>query len=118
MTEATRIYGQFKAICMGPAWHGNAITENLEGVTASAAAQHPIAGAHSIWEIVNHVATWEHKVSRVLSAGEECNTLQGEDDWPPVKETSEQAWQATVADLAAAHKALGAAMKSFHDEKL
>jgi hypothetical protein len=117
MTEANRIYGQFKSICVGPGWHGNSLAENLQGVTAAQAARHPIPGAHSIWEIVNHIKAWEHKVTLVLS-GDQYETMQGDDDWPPVKDTSDQAWQATLTDLAASNKSLGAALKSFPEENL
>ena len=39
-------------------WHGPALAQVLETATAERAAAKPIAGAHSIWEIVLHVAAW------------------------------------------------------------
>ncbi len=42
----------------GPMWHGPALAEVLEGVTPERAASRPIGSAHSIWEIVLHVAAW------------------------------------------------------------
>ena len=117
MNQIARIRGQFKSVCVGPAWHGASLDENLEGITAAQAGQHPIAGAHSIWEIVNHISAWEHKIARVL-AGEEFVTMTGDDDWPPVTDSSEQAWQATLASVDAGRKALAAAMKAFPEENL
>jgi len=117
MSEIQHIRGFFKSVCVGPAWHGPSLAENLKDVTAQAAAAHPIPGGHSIWEIVNHVSTWEHEVAKYLQ-GKPYVTLTGEDDWPPVKDTSEEAWQKTLADLEAGHKALSAAMQAFPETKL
>ena len=38
----------------GESWHGPSVLEVLAGVSAEDATAHPIAGAHSIWEIVLH----------------------------------------------------------------
>ena len=112
------IRGLYKSVCVGPAWHGPSLDENLKDVTAEQAASHPIAGAHSIWELVRHISAWEQKVARVLTTGEECNTMLGDDDWPPVTDTSAEAWQAALIELAEGRKALAAAMKAFPEEKL
>lgn len=77
----------------------------------------PVAGAHSIWEIVLHVAIWEAEVARVLD-GKEYVTLQGEDEWPLVKATSEAAWKAAMGESDRAHAALREAIGRFPDERL
>ena len=117
MSETRRIRGLLHSVYRGPAWHGPSISENLEGITAAQAASHPIPGAHSIWEIVHHVTAWEREVVQFL-AGKAHVTMQGEDDWPPVKAASEEAWDKTVADLRAAHTALADAIKRFGDDDL
>lgn len=117
MSEMKRIRGQFKFASIGPAWHGASLAENLQGISAEQAARHAIPGAHSIWEIVHHIAAWEHKAARVI-AGEEYFTMQGDDDWPPVKETSANAWSAALAHLESGRTALLEAMKSFPESKL
>ena len=43
--------------------------ESLQGVDAQTAAAKPLANAHSIWEIVNHVSAWEDAIRHRL-AGE------------------------------------------------
>ena len=55
MTEVERIADQLKRSMEGKAWHGPALLEVLEGVTAQQAAA-PVSTAHTIWEIVLHVA--------------------------------------------------------------
>jgi hypothetical protein len=42
----------------GPMWHGPALLELLDGVSAEHAAARPVAAAHSIWELVLHTAVW------------------------------------------------------------
>ena len=117
MSETARIRLLLRAVHKGPAWHGPSLLENLKGVTPEMAARHPIPGSHSIWEIVKHVSAWEHEVVRVLG-GKEHVTMQGEDDWPPVKDTSEEAWKADLADAESAHLALRGVIKSFPEDDL
>jgi hypothetical protein len=50
----------------GQPWHGPSLAMLLEGVTARDAAAHPIAGAHSIWELALHLTAWTDEVARRL----------------------------------------------------
>ena len=74
----------------GPAWHGAALAENLHGLTAQEAAARPIAGGHTIWEIVLHTAAWAREVHRRLQSGHPDLPLEG--DWPAGPDTSARAW--------------------------
>ena len=49
------IADQISRAFRGESWHGPSVREVLAGVSAEDAAAHPIAGAHSIWEIVFHL---------------------------------------------------------------
>lgn len=49
--EVRRIQDQLQRAYEGAAWHGPALQEVLNGVSASAAAARPLPHAHSIWEI-------------------------------------------------------------------
>src|SRR5215467_6153749 len=118
MSETRHVRTSLGAVYKGPAWHGPSLTENLTGITAEMAAKHPIAGAHSIWEILAHVSTWEHYVASVLTEGKQYATMQGEDDWPPVKDTSEAAWKTALDHAESGHHALRAAMKAFPEADL
>jgi hypothetical protein len=48
---------QIRRAFWGESWHGPSVREVLAGVSAEDAAAHPIAGAHSIWEIVLHLTS-------------------------------------------------------------
>ncbi len=95
----------------GPAWHGPALVENLEGLNAVEAASRPIPGAHSIWQIVLHATAWAGEVRRRLGGGVPAEPAEG--DWPEVGPVSEQAWNDARRALREAHEALAKAAQDF-----
>ena len=56
MTEAIRLADQIRRAFEGSAWHGDSLLELLADVTAKTAAARPIKDAHSIWELLLHIA--------------------------------------------------------------
>jgi uncharacterized damage-inducible protein DinB len=64
MTEVRRILDQYDRVMNGDAWHGDPIWQILDGISAEKAASRPIANAHSIREIVGHMAFWEDVAAR------------------------------------------------------
>jgi uncharacterized damage-inducible protein DinB len=91
----------------GPAWHGLALAENLDGLNAEQAASRPVPDAHSVWEIVLHMTAWVNEVARRLAGGEPAAPAEG--DWPVVGRVSEEAWSRSRVALGQAHAALAAA---------
>jgi len=114
--EVTRIEDQLKRAFEGDAWHGPALMEALQGVTAARAAARPLAGAHSIWEIVLHVAAWEDVVRRRL--GGEPVSLSDAEDWPAAGDTGDAAWTAALEKLRSGHMALRRAVAKLSDARL
>jgi uncharacterized damage-inducible protein DinB len=114
--EGARIAEQLARAYEGGAWHGPALREVLADVTAESAAARPIPGAHSIWEIVLHIAVWEDVVRRRL----EDQTVQPTDaeDWPRVTDTSDAAWSATLARLERGNRALRETMARLDERAL
>jgi uncharacterized damage-inducible protein DinB len=117
MSELKRINSQLKRAFRGTAWHGPSVMELLEGVTAEQAAAHPIAGAHSIWEIVLHIRAWERITLRRL---EEWVPIEAtpEEDWPPVKETTEHAWRNALNAMSLNHDALREVIARLDESRL
>jgi uncharacterized damage-inducible protein DinB len=97
MSEITRINELLKVGFDGPGWHGPSVREALEGVDARRAAARPIPNAHSIWEIVLHIAAWDGVIARRLRG--EALREPDEGDFPAVTDTSEEAWAAALARL-------------------
>lgn len=116
MQEIKRIADQLKLAYEGEAWHGPSLRELLNGVTAETAAKKPLAQAHSIWEIVLHIAAWENAVRRRLEG--ESLELSQEEDWPPVNDTSEAAWKNALAALESGHKQLRETIQRLDDSQL
>jgi uncharacterized damage-inducible protein DinB len=117
MAEIERIADQLRRAHEGDAWHGPALEELLKGVDAPGALLRPIAKSHNIWEIVLHIAVWESMVRRRLS-GEVIVTVTPEQDWPPVADTSEVAWQKTLEDLRRGHEQLRQTISRLSDRQL
>jgi uncharacterized damage-inducible protein DinB len=95
--ECERLETQLRLSFEGEAWHGPSVLESLEGVTAEAASRHPIPGAHSIWEIVLHLAAAYRLVLRRLGGG--GRQLTAEEDWPLVSDPTAAGWQDAIGDL-------------------
>ena len=80
---------QIRRAFRGESWHGPSVMEVLADVSAEDAAARPIAGAHSIWEILLHMtAGYTLVLGRVR--GERADLAPGE-DWPAVPEASPEA---------------------------
>jgi uncharacterized damage-inducible protein DinB len=116
MLEIHRILDQLDRAFAGEAWHGPDVLHLLDGVLADDAAKYPIPSAHSIWEIVNHIAAWNMIVRR-RAAGESVDVTP-ELDWPPVEETTDADWQRSVEHLKDSHSRLRHVVESLADEKL
>ena len=116
MQEIKRIGDQLKRAYEGEAWHGPSLLELLADVTAEKAAQKPLARAHSIWEIVLHVAAWEEAVRRRLTG--EVVVLSNEEDWPSVSDTSATAWKKALAALETTNKQLRETILQLNEARL
>ena len=81
----------------GPVWHGPSLSDLLGGVSAQQAAAHPIRGAHSIWELVLHVASWA-QIARERLAGD-AEPPSPERDFPAVGDATPPRWAEAVARL-------------------
>ena len=104
IAEVDRIRDQFRRAFDGEAWHGPSVLALLKGVTAQQAAAHPIPGAHSIWELTQHIEAWERACLRRLNG--DPAQLTDEEDWQPVNDTSEAAWERTKQQLVDTHREL------------
>lgn len=96
--ESSRIADQLRRSIHGEAGHGPSVMEILHDADWRQAAAKPIAGAHSIWGIVLHIAAWA--AAALLRASGERMDLTPAQDWPQVADASEQSWPTSVRTLA------------------
>ena len=105
MSEIEFVVEQLKCSFDGEAWHGPALMEILADVDAHTAAAHPISAAHSIWELVLHVAAWEQVItSRIVH--KKVVTLSDEQNFGHIGHVGEEAWREAVDGLRRNHEEL------------
>src|SRR5258708_22266023 len=116
MSRATRLANHIERTVTGPMWHGPALVDVLAGVDAKRARTHPVAGAHSIWEIVLHITAWAD-IARQRIRGEATGDPTPEQDWPPVSDADAD-WPRAVERLNESHRKLAADTQSLDDAQL
>lgn len=104
ISEPALIAEQLRRAFEGNAWHGPALLELLEDVDAASAAAKPLPGAHSIWELVLHVAVWDAAALRRL-AGEKYQPT-GLANFPRMPKPTEAAWRKATDHAKRTHNVL------------
>lgn len=114
------IVNQLDEIYRGPAWHGPAVLEALDGVTAATARAKPDPDRHSIWELVRHLTHGRHLlVDRLTQSSSEFPMAIHEPWWPVAPtETSETAWRKDLDLLEQYHARLMDAVRNASDAQL
>ena len=85
-------------------------------MTAGQASARPASGAHTIWELVAHIAAWASAATGALD-GEKID-LSPQEDWPRVPDGSETAWNEARCDLEGVHSRLREAATCMDDARL
>ena len=116
LSQSARLADQLRRAFSGPAWHGPALLQLLKDVDAKTAAARPLANAHSIWELVLHIAAWDGAVLRRL--GGKRARLTDKQNFPPVPEATEAAWREAVAHAKRMHDELVKTVASLPDSRL
>ena len=116
MNEIDRIADQLSRIFDGDPWYGSNTMHVLGGVTAPQAALRPIPEAHTAWEIVLHMTSWNREVLRRLGTGVAREPQDG--DWPQTPEPTEESWRSSVAALAQSYRELIDAVRAFPPDRL
>jgi uncharacterized damage-inducible protein DinB len=114
--EVIRLLDQLDRAYAGDAWVGMSVREMLDVVDAAQAAAHPVAGAHSIWELVTHISWWLDAAARRV--GGEAVEAVNDEDWPATPAPTAAAWTAALRSLQASHERLTAAVRRLGDKDL
>jgi hypothetical protein len=119
-TECKHIAEQLSSTLNGEAWYGDSVRKILEGVTSARALSHPIPSAHSIWDLVHHVDAWckfaYGAVNGIAIPG--WPDMPQEQDFPPVIDKGDEAWQQSLQSLFTNHMKLVEAIRGFGDARL
>lgn len=115
-STAERLAGALERTVRGPMWHGPALAELVGGLGAQDAAARGIAGAHSIWELVLHIAAWAN-IARERLAGT-AGTPTAEENFPPIGEPTEPRWRDALVRLETSYDALASAVRRLDEATL
>jgi uncharacterized damage-inducible protein DinB len=104
----------------GPAWHGPAVLEALDGVDATMAVRSAFATRNSIWDLVLHLAHARHLlIERVTKITEDFPREIREPWWPiSSADRSESTWRNDLVLLDAYHQKLVDTIRGATDEAL
>ncbi len=116
VSESIRLAALVDRVIAGDPWHGSDVRSLLEDVTPDEAARHPVADAHSIWELVLHMTGWTREVQARLEGGAAGEPAAG--DWPAPPAPSAAAWDRDRRALYDAHAALVTAIQRVTDATL
>ena len=116
MPEKRRLLDLIDRAWRAKAWHGPALLEVLKDVTPAMAAKRVVKGAHTIWELVDHVATWNEVVAMRL-AGVNPRVPQ-EWNFPATPRPTAAAWKVSRSRLARTQARFRAAVVAFPEAKL
>ena len=110
MTETFRLADQIRRAFEGNAWHGDSVLELLAGVNAKTAAARPIKNAHSIWELLLHIAAWDDAVRRRIGGTGGSSSPTSRISRPstrPAKQPGRQAIESTKTNSQRTHQGSG-----------
>ena len=116
MAEKKRTLELLDRAYRAKAWHGPALLETLGGVDAAMAAKRVVKGAHTIWELVDHVASWNAIVAERLAGGKPAVTPDL--NFPKTPQPTAAAWKKSLARLAASERKFRAAVARFPESQL
>jgi uncharacterized damage-inducible protein DinB len=116
MAEKRRLLDLLDRAHRAKAWHGPALLESLAGVTPAMAAKRVVKGAHTIWDLVEHVATWNDAVALRLSGG--VPQVTPETNFPKLSRPTPAAWKKSLRRLAASQRRFRNAVAKFPEARL
>jgi len=115
-SEAARIADQLRRAFEGSAWHGPSLLELLSDVDAARAAARPLADAHSIWELVLHIAVWDNAALVRLDGKKYQPT--GLANFPPAPKPTAAAWRKAIAHVKRTHETLVRTVARLDEQRL
>jgi len=117
MSEVRTATAILSAVSKGPAWHGPAVLDVLNEVTAADAARRPLGNGHTIWELVAHMSAWQDFAIKSLQ-GEDVELLSFKEDWPALPAPTSENWDKTVQKYEKGAEQIGRILAEFDELKL
>lgn len=90
----------------GGAWHGPSVSESIAGLSAADADRRVAAGAHTIHELLLHVAAWMDEVAERLEGRKHKEPLMADFPVPVDWEQSQRVMREALGKLLSAVRAV------------
>ena len=116
MSAIQRVLNHYDGVLNGEPWHGDAIWQVLDGISAQQAAARPIPEFHTIWELVTHMTFWEGVAMQRL-AGQRAGLVE-ELNFPAMPEPTEENWRKALDEFHASNRAFRDALAKLDPAKL
>ncbi|HLA55914.1 MAG TPA: DinB family protein [Flavobacterium sp.] len=114
--ETQRINELFKNLYNGNPWLDVTLVGTLKNLTPAQAAQKKYPGRNSIWEITNHLISWRENVLERIKGAD--IVTPSHNYFLPVKDTSDAAWEQTLANLNISQQKWTAFLDNMRDAEL
>jgi uncharacterized damage-inducible protein DinB len=113
MHETQRIADSYRAATVKGAWYGPSLAELLAQISPELATMRPVAGSHSISELLQHLFLWNERIRNTSDS----NLLPR---WQPEKEWAEPpiAWNELVSRWSQSRELLEEKIRNFPIEDL
>lgn len=112
-SETGRIANELRLLNDGTSWLGPSLKDLLSDVDEARARLRPLPDAHTIWELVLHMAAWLRIARERLTATSIRDPSEAE-NWPSM----DCSWEGAKAALAVETTALEQAIREFPEERL
>jgi hypothetical protein len=116
MTATERILNHYDGVLHGEPWHGDAIWQVLDGISAQQAAARPIPDFHTIWELVMHMSFWEGVAAQRLY-GQKAGLVE-ELNFPAMPAPTEENWRKTLEEFRTSNRNFRDALNKVDPAKL
>lgn len=118
MNELDHLADTLRRSVLGEAWHGPALAELLQDVSAEEASKR-LGQAHTIWELTEHISAWLNIVRRRME-GERLTdeNISWEDNYPPVPQPTPENWNRTKTNVVEANHRLAQRVLAFPSVRL
>ena len=117
-SESLRVADQLNRAFSGDAWHGPPVRELLARIDAGGASARPMAGAHSIWELVLHIDIYTLGAIEALRGIPLPRWYGTGQDWPAPVHVSDDDWKQAKARLFQNAEHLASAIRELPDDRL
>jgi uncharacterized damage-inducible protein DinB len=96
MNEIEQFVQRYDQTMSGEAWYGDPVWKILEGIDAKCAAAASVSAAHTIWQLVMHMAFWER-----IAAGRFSGPVTPDEagNFPATPVADKGAWEKTLDDF-------------------